>query len=585
MRDRFVRGALALAVVVPALAAAQQPAAPFGPHREGTWELSVGVGATYLDNQITCCMAGLAGAGKVAPGGVLRLGYNLSSMWNLSVGAGVAYSSPATLVQPLVAITWTPNINAVTSPFVTLGAGVTSVLWSTTGAAAGHWRFTGRYGANLGVGVRRMLSDRMALRIEVREQIEHDSAPPFPLLTGTGTVGFSWFLGGHRAAVSAVNVTPAAMTLTSAGQTQQFTASVLDQNGNAMAGAGVRWSSDDQAVTVSSTGVVTAMREGVATIRATSGGVTGTAGVTVIFAPTSVTVAQASLQFNALGVTQALTATARDANGGPLSGATFTWASSNTRVATVDASGLVTAVGNGTARITATSAGKSATASVTVAQATASVAVTPLTAQVAAVGATAQLAAQALDANNRPIAGKTFTWTSDAQAVAMVSSSGLVTGMAGGTAHVTATADGRSARATVTVAPAAARVPAAVAPSGVALPAVNRRMVLEGVNFRPNSVALQPAARSALRTVATALKSIPNARWELGGYTSSMGNAQRNRRLSQQRAEAVQLYLTSLGVPANSLTAVGYGSQHPVATNRTRAGRLQNMRVEIKRLQ
>ena len=46
MRDRFVRGALALAIVVPVLAAAQQPAAPMGPHREGTWELSVGVGAS-----------------------------------------------------------------------------------------------------------------------------------------------------------------------------------------------------------------------------------------------------------------------------------------------------------------------------------------------------------------------------------------------------------------------------------------------------------------------------------------------------------------------------------------------------------
>jgi hypothetical protein len=141
-------------------------------------------------------MPGLKGSGRVAPGGVLRLGYNLNDQWNLSLGSGVFYSSPATFIQPIAAVTWTPNLNAVTSPFVTLGFGVTSVLWSTTGASGGHWHFTGKYGAHVGVGVRRMLSDRMALRIEAREQVEHDSAPPFPVFTGTATVGFSWFLGG-----------------------------------------------------------------------------------------------------------------------------------------------------------------------------------------------------------------------------------------------------------------------------------------------------------------------------------------------------------------------------------------------------
>ena len=583
MRDRFLSWALVLASAVPALAAAQQPG-----HREGTWELSVGVGATYLDNQMTCCLGGLVGMGKVAPGGVLRLGYNFSNHWNFSIGSGVGYSSPATLIQPLAAITWTYDLNAATSPFLTLGAGVTSTQWTTTGAVAGKWRFTGRYGAHLGVGIRRMLSERMALRIEAREQIEHDSFPPHPIFLGIGTIGFSWFLGGgHRAVAGSVNVTPGTFTLTAAGQSQQFTAAVVDQSGNPMPGAAVRWSSGDQAVTVSSTGVVTAMREGVATVRATSGGVTGTADVTVIFAPASVALAQAAVRFNALGATQALTATARDANGGALGAAAFTWASSDTRVATVDGSGVVTAVGNGTARVTATSSGKSAAVSVTVAQVTASVAVTPLTAQVAGVGATTQLAAQALDANSRPIAGKTFTWTSDAAAVAMVSGTGLVTGVSGGTAHVTAGVDGRSGSATLTVAGARrapAPVGAAPAPSGGMLPAVNASMVLKGVNFRPNSVALLPAARNALRPVAEAIKALPGSRWQLAGYTSAMGNAARNRRLSQQRAEAVELYLTSLGVPASSLTAVGMGSRNPIATNRTRAGRLQNMRVEIRRL-
>ena len=47
----------------------------------------------------------------------------------------------------------------------------------------------------------------------------------------------------------------------------------------------------------------------------------------------------------------------------------------------------------------------------------------------------------------------------------------------------------------------------------------------------------------------------------------------------------MKTYLVSKGVPAASLTAVGYGSRNPIANNRTAAGRRDNMRVEIKRLQ
>jgi OOP family OmpA-OmpF porin len=96
---------------------------------------------------------------------------------------------------------------------------------------------------------------------------------------------------------------------------------------------------------------------------------------------------------------------------------------------------------------------------------------------------------------------------------------------------------------------------------------------------------LTTVAQAELDRVAVAMKLTADSRWEIGAYTSSVGTATSNLRLSRQRADVVREYLVARGVPAASLTAVGYGSQHPIASNRTAAGRRQNMRIEIKRLQ
>ena len=562
----------------PAAAPAQRPAAPPvvkaampAAHREGSWELTVSAGALYFDKK-------LAGNSNIVPGGALRLGYHFNKSWDLSVGSGVGFkSSPSvTYIQPFAALTWTPDINRRTSPFITFGGEGTYA--SFTG---GH--FTAQYGGHAGVGVRHMIGQAVALRIEGRVGYEHFAESAIgDIPTGAATVGLSWFLGGAKVLTN-INVAPGVATLTSLGQTQQLTARALDQKGNPMTGKVIRWSSNNPAVTVSATGVVTAVRDGAATISATSEGVTGTTNVTVARTAASVAVAPATATIGAIGATQAFTATARDANNNPLTAPTFTWASSDTKVATVDAAGVVTAVANGTARISATSGGKSGSVNVTVAQTTASVVVTPATSQISAAGATAQLSAQALDANGRPIAARTFTWTSDAAAVATVSPTGLATGVANGAAHVTAAVDGKSGSATVTVVIAPKGAPPVELPT---LPSVGAAgLVLKNVTFRPNRAVLLPAAMADLDKIAIAIQAVANSKWEVAGYTSSVGTAARNMRLSQQRANAVKTYLVSKGVSLSALTAVGYGAQHPVATNRTAAGRAQNMRVEIKRLQ
>src|SRR5207302_921011 len=146
-----------------------------------------------------------------------------------------------------------------------------------------------------------------------------------------------------------------------------------------------------------------------------------------------------------------LTGTPRDAGGTPLSGRTVTWSSSNTAVATVSNSGLVSGVTPGTATITAASEGKSGTSTITVTPVpVASVEVTPATASVQA-GQTVQLTATPKDANGAPLSGRTVTWSSSNTAVATVSNSGLVSGVTPGTATITATSEGKSGTSAITV--------------------------------------------------------------------------------------------------------------------------------------
>src|SRR5207247_1511454 len=104
----------------------------------------------------------------------------------------------------------------------------------------------------------------------------------------------------------------------------------------------------------------------------------------------------------------------KDGNGNPLSGRTVSWASSNTAVATVTASGLVTGKAAGTATITATSEGKSGASAITVTPVpVASVTVTPASASIQT-GQTVQLTATPKDANGNPLTGRTVTWASSA---------------------------------------------------------------------------------------------------------------------------------------------------------------------------
>ena len=167
-------------------------------------------------------------------------------------------------------------------------------------------------------------------------------------------------------AVASVAVTPGTATLVSFGETAQLTASAQDANGTAISGKTFTWSSSDESIaTVNSSGLVSAVAAGLATITATSEGKSGTAAITVLEPVASVAVSPDNATIVA-GETVQLTATTLDAAGNELTGPTVTWSSSDEAMATVDATGLVTALGAGSATITATSGGKSGTAAITV---------------------------------------------------------------------------------------------------------------------------------------------------------------------------------------------------------------------------
>jgi hypothetical protein len=123
-------------------------------------------------------------------------------------------------------------------------------------------------------------------------------------------------------------------------------------------------------------------------------------------------------------------------------------------VATVSGAGLVSGVSAGGVTITASSEGKSGTASVTITAvppvAAASVSISPATATVN-IGQTQQLTATVRDASGNVLAGRTVAWSSGNTAAATVSGSGLVTAVAAGSATITASSGTASGTAAITV--------------------------------------------------------------------------------------------------------------------------------------
>jgi uncharacterized protein YjbI with pentapeptide repeats len=195
-----------------------------------------------------------------------------------------------------------------------------------------------------------------------------------------------------------------------------------------------------------------------------------TAGVTLTVTPVPVSTMGLTPVTATLiaGGTQQLTATVRDSAGSLLTGRVVTWSTNASAVATVNAGGLVTAVGPGTATISATSEGKTATASLTVLPSVAAISVTLASASIG-VGQSTEATAGLRDAAGTLLTGRAVTWNSANTGIATVSNGGTVTGVALGTTIISATSEGRTGSSTITVVPPIASISISPGIGGLAI--------------------------------------------------------------------------------------------------------------------
>jgi len=235
------------------------------------------------------------------------------------------------------------------------------------------------------------------------------------------------------------------------GDEAALTARATQVGGSDLVGRPVFWSARDTNVAlVSQSGVISARSVGTTQVAASVEGRTAVARVDVVARPiTAVRIEPTSLQL-VVGSRQRLTARALNDAGAPVATA-ITWTSETPAVVSVSADGEVTALASGAGSVRAAAGSVAATAAVVVSVVpVARVAVAPATSSIT-VGATQQLTASATDVAGATITGRVVAWSSRDPGVAVVSSTGQVTGIAPGSATIVAAIDGQSATATVTV--------------------------------------------------------------------------------------------------------------------------------------
>jgi OmpA-OmpF porin, OOP family len=104
--------------------------------------------------------------------------------------------------------------------------------------------------------------------------------------------------------------------------------------------------------------------------------------------------------------------------------------------------------------------------------------------------------------------------------------------------------------------------------------------VLEDVQFATGKATIKPDSFSRLDAMVEYMTHKKTARIEISGHTDDAGKKAVNKKLSQQRADAVRDYLVSKGIDADRIKAVGYGDEKPIAPNDTSEGRQKNRRIE-----
>jgi outer membrane protein OmpA-like peptidoglycan-associated protein len=188
----------------------------------------------------------------------------------------------------------------------------------------------------------------------------------------------------------------------------------------------------------------------------------------------------------------------------------------------------------------------------------------------------ATLAGKVSDTEGKAVAGATVK-AEGSTATTDVSGSytmDVVVAQTGGTYNVDVTAPGYKDKSGTV-----ALTPGQPAARDFTLVSVNLKMKLV-INFKTGSAAILGQSGD-ISKAAGILKDNPNVKVEIAGYTDSRGSSKKNLKLSQGRADSVRDALIAAGVSAGQITTKGYGAGDPVASNKTKAGRAMNRRIEL----
>lgn len=116
----------------------------------------------------------------------------------------------------------------------------------------------------------------------------------------------------------------------------------------------------------------------------------------------------------------------------------------------------------------------------------------------------------------------------------------------------------------------------------IELTSLGGTIVLNHLIFTMGRATINPKSFDELDEVVAMMKENSKVVIQLEGHTDNQGNAEANLKLSQQRVDAVQKYITSKGVSKNRVKTKAFGGSQPVATENTEEARAKNRRVEMR---
>ncbi|MDB5959252.1 MAG: hypothetical protein JWP59_546 [Massilia sp.] len=392
-----------------------------------------------------------------------------------------------------------------------------------------------------------------------------------------GAVNISAAFGGKNASAAltvlpaklvSIALAPATVVLNIGGTQQYAVIGSFDNNTSRDITAVSTFSAANSAVaTIGAGGLATARSAGVTAITASSSGLNASASLTVRPATVaSLALSPATTTFQ-VGATRQLVATATYTDGTSVDvTAASTYVSATPAAVSVAASGIITAVAPGSAVLTASFGGQSASAQATATAVTVTgITVTPASATIA-IGAAQQFVATATYSDNSTaVITTTAVWTSSNTAVATVLNTGIATGLTAGSTTITASAGGRSGSATLTVQPAVTLTTLTLTPAATTFQVGATRQLAVTASYS-NGTVVDVTSTSTFASANPAAVRISNGGLITGvaAGTSAL-SATFGGRTANAQATTTAVTISAIAVsPATATVAVG-GTQQFIA--------------------